>query len=102
MTAPLISPAKYLIILGTLIFLTAVTVGISFLQLGSQWHLVLGLSIAVCKASLVALFFMHLIHSQPATRAVVGVTFFWFVIVLVALTFSDYTTRETMPFVPGH
>jgi len=35
------------------------------LDLGAPvWHIVVGLVIAVCKASLVVLFFMHALHSS--------------------------------------
>jgi caa(3)-type oxidase subunit IV len=66
------------------------------------WHTVLGLTIGVCKASLVGLFFMHLIDSPRATRAVVIVAVFWLVMVLMGLTYSDYVTRSLFPFTPGH
>ena len=45
-----------------------------------------GLTIAVLKASLVVLVFMHVIHSSAATRAVILVTVFWLVGVLLALS----------------
>ena len=56
---------------------------------------------AICKASLVVLIFMHALHSQAATRAVIVVTMFWLVGVLLALTLSDYTTRSTVSVIPG-
>lgn len=102
MTMHAISPAKYTVVLVILLLLTALTVGISFLDITGRWHLILGISISVCKAALVGLFFMHLLHSQIATRAVIAVTLFWLVFVLMALTFSDYTTRSILPFTSGH
>ena len=53
-------------------------------------------------AGLVVLFFMHVIHSSVATRAVIVVTVFWLVGVLLALTFSDYASRDAVPLAPGH
>jgi len=62
----------------------------------------LGLGIGVCKASLVGLFFMHLIENRPTIWAVLCVSLFWLLVVLFVLTFSDYLTRTWPPFVPGH
>lgn len=50
----------YLIVFGTLMVLTVVTVAVSHLDLSRPLALFVGISIAVVKASLVALFFMHL------------------------------------------
>jgi cytochrome c oxidase subunit IV len=102
MSARIISPTTYLLVLVALIVLTCLTVGLSFLTLEPRWHFTLGMVIAVCKASLVALFFMHLIHGRPSIWSVVCVSVFWAVIVLGGLTFSDYLTRAWIPFVPGH
>ena len=45
-------------------------------------RIVAGQAIAVVKASLVVLFFMHALGSPAQTRAVIAVTIFWFVVVL--------------------
>ena len=65
-------------------------------------RIVAGQSIAVVKASLVVLFFMHALRSPAQTRAVIVVTIFWLVVVFLALTFSDYFTRGLLPNLPGH
>jgi cytochrome c oxidase subunit 4 len=96
-----ISPVTYLIVCGLLILLTILTVGISFIPLTGIWHVVVGLSIAVCKALLVLLFFMHVIISSRLTWIVLIVTCFWLGILLV-LTLGDYFTRGMVPFAPGH
>jgi hypothetical protein len=49
----------------------------------------------------VILFFMHAVRSPAQTWAVIVVTIFWFVIVLSALMFTDYSTRELL-HLPGH
>ena len=53
----------YLKIGLTLIVLTAVTVLVSFIDLGA-WNVVVALFIAAIKASLVILFFMHLYYDN--------------------------------------
>lgn len=102
MSPPIISPAVYVSVLVALVLLTLLTVGLSFLDMEGTWHTVFGVSIACVKASLVGIFFMHLVHSKSATWGVVLVAIFWLSIVLGALMFSDYTTRSWFPFTPGH
>ena len=52
---------RYLAVWAALIVLTAVTVGVSFLDLG-LWNAGVALVVASFKALLVALYFMHLRH----------------------------------------
>ena len=97
-----LAPQTQIAVLVALLVLTVLTVGVSFLDIAARWHLAAGLSIAVVKASLVILFFMHVIYSPAATRIVIVVSVFWLVAVLIALTMSDYATRGSIPFAPGH
>ena len=54
-------PTKlYLFIFFALVTMTAATVGASYMELGRAGNILLGLSIAICKAALVVLFFMHM------------------------------------------
>ena len=81
----------YLAIFFALMVLTAVTVGVAFVDLGA-FSDVVALAIAVFKASLVVLFFMHVRYSRPMTKLTIVASFFWLAI-LIALTLSDYLTR---------
>lgn len=96
MPEPIIRPGVYLVVYGILVVLTIVTVAISFLHLG-LWHVLAGLLIATAKAILVALFFMHVLHSSRLTWAVVLSGVFWMGI-LVSLTLSDYLTRGWLAY----
>ncbi len=102
MTERLLSPAAYIVVLVVLMLLTILTVGLSFLPSSGAMRVVAGETIAVVKASLVVLFFMHVLRSPAQTRAVIAVTIFWFVVVMGALTFSDYVTRGLIRNLPGH
>ena len=51
------------------------------------------LAIAVVKALVVILWFMHVIHSPRLTWIVVISSFLWLAVLFV-LTFSDYLTRH--------
>jgi cytochrome c oxidase subunit 4 len=71
--------------------LTAATVWVATFDLGAL-NAIVALTIAVVKATLVVLYFMHVRYSSKLTWVFVGAGFFWLVI-LIAFTFSDYATR---------
>lgn len=82
----------YYLVFGGLLALTCLTAGLSFLELGA-WHVPVGVMIAVGKAMLVGLFFMHLLHGPRLSWLAVAAGVFWLGI-LVALTLTDYETRS--------
>ena len=82
----------YYLIFGALMICTYLTVQIAFFDLG-ELNTVAALTIAVFKATLVVLFFMHVRYSTRLTWAVVVGSLFWLGILLV-LTGSDYITRS--------
>jgi caa(3)-type oxidase subunit IV len=102
MSERLLSPVAFIVIDAVLILLTLLTVGLSFFPGSGATHLASGLAIGAVKASLVVLFFMHVLRSTAQTRAVIAVTIFWLLIVFMTLTFSDYITRELIPTMYGH
>ncbi len=58
-------PMKILVgVFASLVFLTIVTVSASYVNFG-EFNLIVALAIAVVKATLVVLFFMHLIWDRP-------------------------------------
>ena len=81
----------YVAIFVTLLVLTAATTAISFVDLG-PWNTVVALGIAVFKASLVVLFFMHLKYSPILNRTVLVGGLFWLAI-LIGLSLTDFATR---------
>jgi cytochrome c oxidase subunit 4 len=87
-----ISPkSTYYAVFGTLMILTAITVGVAFIHLGSL-NFPVALGIAIFKATLVILFFMHVKYSSRLTKMIVGLAFF-FLAVLLLLTLTDYASR---------
>jgi cytochrome c oxidase subunit IV len=86
----------YYTIFGILMLCTYLTVQIAFFDLGI-FNTVAALTIAVLKATLVVLFFMHVKYSTRLTWAVVIASLFWLAI-LLTLTLSDYTTRVWRTF----
>jgi cytochrome c oxidase subunit 4 len=91
-----VKPPTYFAIFAALLVLTGTTVLVAYLPLGG-WHTVMALVIAVTKAVLVLLFFMHLLHSPRLMWVVVAAGAFWLCIMLT-LTFSDYLTRHWMSY----
>ncbi len=85
----------YFTIFAALIVLTGLTVWASFQHLGI-WNTPVALGIAVAKATLVALFFMHLRYSPKLTSLVIASSLLWLVI-LFAITMSDYVSRSWLP-----
>ena len=88
----------YFLVFGALMVLTLVTWLAAQVDLG--WaNDVVALTIAVTKALLVLLFFMHVRYSTRMTILTAAAGFFWLVI-LIGLTLSDYLTRESASLLP--
>jgi cytochrome c oxidase subunit 4 len=83
--------SMYYAVFAALIVGTALTVAVAFVDLGALNN-VLMLGIALTKALLVILFFMHVRWSSRLTWVVVASGFFW-LLILFALTMMDYLTR---------
>jgi cytochrome c oxidase subunit IV len=60
----------YFVVFGALMVLTAVTVGVAFVDLG-RMNVVVALVVALLKATLVVLFFMHVRYSSRLVQLVV-------------------------------
>jgi cytochrome c oxidase subunit 4 len=82
----------YVGIWAILMVLTGVTVFVSFIEL-HDWNIVLALTIATIKATLVVLFFMHLYYSSKLTKVTVIAALF-FLFLLLALSMTDYLSRS--------
>lgn len=78
-----------------LLVLLALTCGSAFIPMGI-WNSIANLAIAVLKAALVVLFFMHLIDARPAYR-LVGIAALFTLALLLGLSSADYSTRVVYP-----
>ncbi len=92
------SVVTYFGVYVALLLLTLTTTLIAFLDLG-VWSMVIALAIAGMKALLVVLFFMDAIHHHRLSPAFFFFGFVW-LLIMIALTLSDYVTRGWIPF-PG-
>ena len=98
MTHPVTPVRVYVTVFAVLITLTATTVAVSRIDLG-EYNFIVAITIAVIKAVLVILYFMHVKDSSAMTKLFVGAGFFWMAILLV-FVLSDYMTRGWLP-IPG-
>ena len=88
----------YYAIFGGLMVLTVVTVAVSRVNLG-HFNFPVAIGIAITKATLVILFFMHAKYSSRLTKLFVGTAFF-FLAILLGLTMTDVLSRGLKTY-PG-
>ena len=87
-------PGLYVKTLLALLFLTVITVGASYIDFGAG-NVVIALFIATIKASLVALFFMHLKDDKPV-NAIIALAGFLFLGIFLMFDFIDFGTRNNL------
>jgi len=98
MSEHIVSKKMYFVIFGALMVLTIITVVAANIDLGSEkLNTVVALAIAVTKALLVILFFMHVRYSSRLTWVVVAGGFLW-LFIMVGLTMSDYLSRGLLVY----
>jgi cytochrome c oxidase subunit 4 len=89
----------YALVLAVLLALTATTVTVAGIHFSTPAiNVVVALGIASVKASLVALFFMHLLHDKPM-NALIFTAGLAFLAIFLILCLIDVETR--MPVQPG-
>ena len=87
--AHVMSPKTLIAVFAALVFLTFVTVAAAEFSFGA-WEIWISLGIATVKASLVAVYFMHLRYDKPF-NAIVFVSSLLFVGLFLGLTLMDLT-----------
>ena len=81
----------YLTVFAALMVLLVLTLVAAHYDLG-EWNLVIAMTIAVAKAVLIVLFFMHLRWSTSLVRFFACAALFWLSIMFV-MTLQDYFSR---------
>lgn len=92
MSEHIVSRKVYITIFLALMVGTSVTVVAAFQDFPGPLNVIIALTIAVVKATLVVLYFMHVRYSTRLIWVILASALFWMVI-LFALTLSDYWTR---------
>jgi cytochrome c oxidase subunit 4 len=95
MSGHIVPIRSYVLVFLALLALTALTVGVAFVDLGSM-NTVIALVIAATKMLLVMLIFMHVKYSSRLTKLAILAAFFWLGL-LLTFTLSDYFTRRWTP-----
>jgi cytochrome c oxidase subunit IV len=98
MAEHIVTKKQYSLVFGALLLLTFVTTAVGMMDLG-RLNVVVALVIAVIKAMLVVLFFMHIYWSTKLTRVVVVSGLAWLAL-LLWLTLTDVLSRGWLGF-PG-
>jgi caa(3)-type oxidase subunit IV len=88
----------YLVVYALLMVGLAATVGVAYLPLGRA-NLLVALTIAFAKATLVMLYFMHVLYSPKLTWIGVFAGLVWLAI-LLSLVGADYMSRDWIPTSP--
>jgi cytochrome c oxidase subunit IV len=91
MSEQVIGKKVYFGVFAALMVLTAATVIAARIDMGPL-NTPIAMVIAVTKAILVVLFFMHVRYSSKLTKLMVGAGFLWLGIMIV-LTMMDFTSR---------
>ena len=89
---PVVPVKVYVLVFLALLALTAVTTAVAFFDLGGGINNAIALTIAVCKALLVILYFMHFRYSDKLTWVFAAAGFFW-LLILIGGTMDDVLTR---------
>ena len=98
MSEHIVSIKVYLIIFLALMVGTTLTVWAGLQDFPGQLNVIVALTIAVIKATLVVLYFMHVRYSGRLIWLVIIAALLWLAI-MFAITFSDYWTRAWLaPF----
>jgi cytochrome c oxidase subunit 4 len=96
MSEHIVQPRIYIAIFLALMVGTALTLLAAFYDFPGPLNAVVALTIAVVKATLVVLYFMHVRYSGRLVWLVIVAALLWLVI-MFAITFSDYWTRAWQP-----
>jgi cytochrome c oxidase subunit 4 len=98
MSAHVVPVRTYLLVFLSLMVLTFVTVAASRFDFGAG-NTIVAVGIAVLKATLVVLFFMHVKYSSRLVQLMLAAAFLWLAL-LISGTLSDYVTRGRVNHMP--
>jgi cytochrome c oxidase subunit 4 len=96
MSEHIVHPRVYVAIFLALLIGTILTAWVAFFNFPGPLNAVVALTIAVLKASLVVLYFMHVRYSGRLIWLVILAALLWLAI-MFAITLSDYWPRMWLP-----
>lgn len=100
-THHIIEPIVYIKVFGILVVLFLATLGVALFDLSNRFHwqpanLVIALTIAMAKAAVIVLYFMHVKYSSRLTQVFAVSAMLWLML-MFSFTFADYFTRSWFP-----
>lgn len=99
MSEHIVAKKIYHSVFAALMVLLVMTVSVAYIHLG-KLNLIAALTIAVIKAVLIILYFMHVRYSPRLIWIFVGAGFFWLGI-MFALSMGDFMTRAWLSVPTG-
>ena len=90
-----VAPKVYVRTCIALLALLALTWMIAYIDLG-PFNLIIALAIAIAKAIVIALFFMHIKGSSRILHLATVAGVIW-LLIMISLTLGDYSTRGWVP-----
>ena len=100
MAEHVVSRKTYIVVWVALMALMILTAALSRINLG-EWSTFIALAIAVIKALLVILFFMHVRYENQKMAWIVVIAGFFWLGILMALSMTEYLNRGYLG-VAGH
>lgn len=97
MSSHIVPKKTYFTIFALLMVLLAATVLVAYMNLGQTINILVALTIAIVKATLVILYFMHVKYQDKLTWVFAGAGFVWLIFMFLFM-FSDYISRGWIPF----
>ena len=89
----------YFMVFGALMVLTVITVAVSYVELATPMAITVALVVAIIKGSLVALFFMHLLHERKVIYWALALTAIFFVFLMFVPLFTN--SDKILGTIPG-
>src|SRR5262245_1738497 len=95
MSETIVPKKTYVLVWVCLLCLLGLLVAVAYVHLG-WFNVAAAVTIAVIKAAIIILYFMHVRYSAKVVWIFVAAGFFWLGIIFVG-TLTDYLTRVYMP-----
>lgn len=93
---PVVPVSLYLKVFTALMALLILTLAVAMFNLPGPGNIIVAMTVAVIKATLIMLYFMHVRWSSRLTWLFAGAGIVWLMI-LFSITFSDYFSRSYLP-----
>lgn len=84
---------KYWVIFAWLMILLFLTVFVAYMRINPTLAIIVAMTIAIVKATLVVLYFMHVRFNSKLTWVFVTSGFVW-LLIMIGITMTDYATRS--------